>query len=403
MAPKRTVDQYLSLLMEKVSPLPPRSIASSEVEFLSHLAHNAIARLSLPRFSNSGVDGYAILAQDIHGSGPWTFLVGGDTPAGGAPVAINNGKAIRVMTGGPVPTTDRDLIVVPVELTNAPADHSLPETITINALPEKGNIRVRGEHVQPGDIAIPAGTALDAGAVATLISAGIDEVSAHPVPRVAVVTTGDEIDPDNPWGIPNSNGPMLVAELQRLGVHQARHIHSSDDDATLAATLDQVSQDVDLIITVGGISAGAFDVVKSLGVTHGGFDFFPVALRPGKPQGHGTWNGTHVLCLPGNPVAAWVSFQLFVMPVIRRMAGARKVASISNLPGVMLRSNRAVVAREGTAQALVVRIDWANQTAESWAHRSHMVGALAGSDGVIVVGDESVAEGDLVRVIVGRV
>lgn len=160
--------------------------------------------------------------------------MGGDTPAGSAPASINNGKAIRVMTGGPVPSTNKDMIVVPVELTNAPVDHSLPTEITINELPgERNNIRHAGEHLKEGEIAVAAGTAFDAGTVSTVISVGHDTVKAHPCPRVAVITTGDELNQGNPWGIPNSNGPMLVAELKRVGIKDPQHFHSDDSETAL--------------------------------------------------------------------------------------------------------------------------------------------------------------------------
>ena len=390
------------MLMDSIAPLPPVEMPVEGANPLSHLAEDVHAMIPIPKFTNSAVDGYAILKEDIHGSGPWTFLVGGDTPAGSAPVNINNGKAIRVMTGGPVPSTIKDMIVVPVELTNAPADHSLPAEITINELPgERNNIRLVGEHLKEGEIAVAARTPLDAGTVSTVISVGHDTVKAHPCPRVAVITTGDELNQGNPWGIPNSNGPMLVAELQRLGIKNPQHLHSDDNEAALEATFDKAAEIADVIITVGGISAGAFDVVKAVGTKSGGFEFFPVAMKPGKPQGHGQWKGAKVVCLPGNPVAAWVSFRLFVVPVIERLGGGKRVASISELPVVALRSNRALKAREGTVLAIPVAIDWVEKWANSQAHRSHMVGALAGSGGIALV-TASVAEGELVDVALGR-
>ncbi|BAU95579.1 molybdopterin biosynthesis enzyme [Corynebacterium suranareeae] len=403
MAQNRSVDEYLVALMDSTTPLDPVEIPSINASHLSHLAEDVVATLPIPKFDNSAVDGYAILKEDIHGSGPWTFLVGGDTAAGAAPVRINNGKAIRVMTGGPIPPTDKELVVVPVELTNAPADHSLPDEITINQLPARSNnIRLKGEHLQPGDVAVSAGTPLDAGTIAAVISVGAPTVSAHPDPKVVVVTTGDELVKDNPWGIPNSNGPMLIAELKRLGVVNPQHVHSDDNPEALEQTFDKVAEEFDLIITVGGISAGAFDVVKAVGTKAGGFEFLTLAMKPGKPQGHGHWNGTKVVCLPGNPVAAWVSFNLFVVPVLKRLGGGKRVASISELPLVWLSSARALGAREGMVFAVPVTIDWATRTAHSVEHRSHMVGALAGSDGLALV-TNPIAEGEHVQVLLRQI
>lgn len=401
-AQQRSVDDYLSILIDSVAPLPPVKTPILGAHPLSHLAEDVVATIPIPKFTNSAVDGYAILKEDIHGSGPWTFLVGGDTPAGSAPASINNGKAIRVMTGGPVPSTNKDMIVVPVELTNAPVDHSLPTEITINELPgERNNIRHAGEHLKEGEIAVAAGTAFDAGTVSTVISVGHDTVKAHPCPRVAVITTGDELNQGNPWGIPNSNGPMLVAELKRVGIKDPQHFHSDDNEGALEETFNKAAEIADVIITVGGISAGAFDVVKAVGMKSGGFEFFPIAMKPGKPQGHGQWGDAKVVCLPGNPVAAWVSFRLFVVPVIERLGGGKRVASISEIPVVALRSNRALKAREGAVLAIPVAIDWEKRMANSQAHRSHMVGALAGSGGIALV-TSSIAEDGLVDVVLGR-
>ncbi|ANE03766.1 molybdopterin molybdotransferase MoeA [Corynebacterium crudilactis] len=405
MAHKRDIDQYLSDLMDSVGPLTPVVTPVLDSNPLSHVAEDIQAALPIPKFDNSAVDGFAVLTTDLQGNGaPWTFPVVGDTPAGAAPQSISLGQAIRVMTGGPVPLSSAALTVIPVELTNAPADHSLPDEITINQHPGgRDNIRIEGEHLHIGDSAVSAQTPLDAGTVATLISVGVSEVSAHPCPRVTVITTGDELATSNKWGIPNSNGPMLMAELQRLGIQNPRCMHTHDDVGALAEVFDQSAKESDLIITVGGISAGAFDVVKALGAQAGGFEFFPVAMQPGKPQGHGRWKGTKVVCLPGNPVAAWVSFRLFIIPVINRLGGAKRVDWMSELPAVQLRTPRALPAREGTVLAIPVEIDWATQTAHSVAHRSHMVGALAGCAGIALVSGESVPEGGLCHVVLGRI
>lgn len=401
MTHKPSVDEYLCALMDSVEPLECEDFPLTSTPQLRFIAEDIKARLPIPRFDNSAVDGYAVCTRDLTGSGPWILKVAGDTPAGAAAGTLIQGEAVRVMTGAHVPKSSEEFCVVPVELTNAPSDHRLVEQITVLERPRKSNVRTAGEHLHEGEIAIEAGTACDAGSIATLISVGVDTVSAHRTPRVTVITTGDELEPDNPWGIPNSNGPMLVAALQRLGIPHALHLHAADDQESLKAAFDQVSAKSDFIITVGGISAGAFDVVKLLGQRTGGFEFFPIAMSPGKPQGHGTWKDTKVLCLPGNPVAAWVSFQLFAVPLIRRLAGGKKVTTIKDLPGVLLSSNRELPAREGILSAVPVTIDWAQQVARSTPHRSHMVGALAGSDGIAIVQENAVAQGDPVRVILG--
>lgn len=424
-ASTRTIDQHLGAVLGLVSPARPERVSVRQLGGASgaaggyvRLAADATALVSVPPAHVSAVDGFVAHAHDL---APGVRLaVAGDIPAGHPPLPVPPGQAVRIMTGAPVPATSRgELKVVPVEDTDARRTGPAPDTVTVRAVRTgRDNIRHAGEHLRVGDTVAPAGTPVDPGTLAALISAGVEEVEAFPKPRVAVVTTGDELapaaahDPGQPsWTIPNSNGPMLAGLARRFGASTTHH-HVPDSEAALAAALDRLSGDraaaapeADLIVTAGGISAGAFDIVKSLGrrataQRRARFDFYPIAMHPGKPQGCGLWGTTPVICLPGNPVAAWVSAVLFLAPAIRRLAGAAAPHGLAELPHTFLEVAEPVATRDLRAVARPARIDWGRARAVfSPARGSHMVGSLAGADGVCVVERGKLGPGDQARIL----
>lgn len=420
----RSPDDHLAAIMSVVAPTPQRVVPVALLPPRARLARDAFARRAVPPVSVAAVDGFIAHAEDLY---PGARLpVAGDIPAGHPPVTVPRGAAVRIMTGAPVPTpTDdaegapgerraagaTDLAVVPIEDTDAPADLSLPKAITVthSGTPPRRNIRRAGEHLGVGSLAVPAGTRCDGGTIATLISAGITEVTIHRLPRVAVVTTGDELTgttaPAVRWAIPNSNGPMLQRLAEHFGA-EATHRHVPDDRAALSATLDELARNADLILTVGGISAGAFDVVKACGraaTSRGtaGLEFYPVALRPGKPQGGGTWRGTPMLCLPGNPVAAWASAVLFLAPAIRRLGGGPAARAVAELPQTQLQIPEDMAPTGGRLLARPARVDWARRSVDfAFPHGSHFVGALAGADGLAIASATKLAAGTRAPVLV---
>ena len=323
---RRTMDEHLQAALALVAPLQHTAQVSTRDLNDHHgivVARDVVSAAAIPPFTNSAMDGFLVRSTDLAGDGPWTFPVSGDIPAGSPPVPVPAGHAVRIMTGAPVPedpdTKGDELYVIPIENTDARND-VMPTTVTVKDYnPHRAHIRYRGEHVQPGDVVTHAGTRIDAGVIATLISAGVEQVELYPRPTVCVITSGDEVgDARNAWGIPNSNGPMLVAAAHASGAVPT-HRHVRDDAAAVHAAIDTAASEFDLVVTVGGVSAGAYDVVRAVGGTADMW-FGPVDIQPGKPQGLGTWNGTPVMCLPGNPVAAYVSFFLFVVPVLHTLA-----------------------------------------------------------------------------------
>ena len=396
---RRTMDEHLQAALALVAPLQHTAQVSIRDLNDHHgivVARDVMSAAAIPPFTNSAMDGFLVRSTDLAGDGPWTFPVSGDIPAGSPPVPVPAGHAVRIMTGAPVPedpdTKGDELCVIPIENTDARND-VMPTTVTVKDYnPHRAHIRHRGEHVQPGDVVTHAGTRIDAGVIATLISAGVEQVELYPRPTVCVITSGDEVgDARNAWGIPNSNGPMLVAAAHASGAVPT-HRHVRDDAAAVHAAIDTAASEFDLVVTVGGVSAGAYDVVRAVGGTADMW-FGPVDIQPGKPQGLGTWNGTPVMCLPGNPVAAYVSFFLFVVPVLHTLAGMSAPHSVWDRPHVSAFVSDDFPQPGPRTRFIPVQLTWgergATATLPHGGTGSHMVATLAGVHGLAVLPAES--------------
>ncbi|ROZ99378.1 gephyrin-like molybdotransferase Glp [Gordonia sp. OPL2] len=291
---------------------------------------DVVASIALPGFDNSAMDGYAVRAADIASAtddSPVRLPVAQDIPAGRTDhLTLDPGTAHRIMTGAPLP--DGADAVIPVERTDAAVD-----VVTVfGAVPAGRHIRAAGSDIEADQPAIPAGTRLGAPQVGLLAALGITEVDVTRRLRVVVLSTGYElVTPGTPleYGqIYESNGPMLTAAATEAGA-DATHLHYVTDDVDVfRARLDEISDDADLIITSGGVSAGAFEVVKdALGDTDtGDVQFVKVAMQPGMPQGCGHYTGpagrrVPIITLPGNPVSSLVSFEVFIRPPLRAAMG----------------------------------------------------------------------------------
>lgn len=297
------------------------------------LADDVTARFSIPPFTNSAMDGFAVRASDV---APGTTLeVTADIPAGGhSDLPLAPGTAQRIMTGAPLP--EGADAILQVEFTEDAAHNMLaaaPATVTPASsaanLSEGANVRPAGEDIAAGAPAFAAGTRLTPAHLAALVAIGYADVPVHARPRVGIIATGEELIAPGyelaPGQIPDSNSVLLrhmVAESDATPVPFTCH---SDTQQTFLAGITDVIDHVDMIVTSGGVSAGAFDVVKaalrSLGV-----QFTKVAMQPGKPQGFGllTDSGGRrvpIVCLPGNPVSVFVSWQLFGAPLLARLFG----------------------------------------------------------------------------------
>lgn len=309
---------------------PISSLATERVPLLDAvgrvLATDAVASYTLPHWDNSAMDGYAVRAADIahvNASAPVTLRVLETVAAGAfATVGVGAGEAIRIMTGAPVPAGADT--VVRVEDTDGGID-----TVEIRDVRDAGkNIRPRGEDFTTGDIVIEAGTPVAPAQVGVLASLGLSSVDVVRRPVVAILGSGDElVDLDRfhevlaGRKIVTSNSYTLSALVRTAGGIPLLLGNASDTPESLRALLER-ARGADLIVTSAGASVGEFDytreVLASLGAT---LDFWKVRMRPGAPIGFGDLHGTPWIGLPGNPVSAMVTFELFVRPVIRRMLG----------------------------------------------------------------------------------
>ena len=289
------------------------------------LAVPLLAVDDLPRFDNSAMDGYAAAPVSPD---QLTFAVVGDVAAGDAArFRLEPGQAARVMTGARLPVGT--VGVVPVEQTDAARTGPAPQTVTFTTAVERDrHIRRRAEDIAAGMPVADAGDLLSPALIALARSAGCIDAIVHVPTRVAVVATGAEltVPGEDPGlgGIHESNSDMVAALATAAGCVPTHVETCTDDPDLLAALLDELSAapDVDLIITTGGVSAGAYEVVRQVCEPRESFSFVHLAMQPGGPQGLGRWGDTPVVCLPGTPVGAFVSFEMLVRPALDARHGA---------------------------------------------------------------------------------
>ena len=360
MAQMIPLEDYVSQVLEALSPLEggrvPLGRAHRRV-----LAEDVTAAVPVPPWTNSAMDGYAVRAKDTTGACPQTPVVlpvSGDVPAGAAPRPLAEGTAQRIMTGAMLPE-GADAVVKVEDTDQAPGPHPIPERVEIRAAATPGlSVRRAGEDVAAGDPVMAEGTRLSAAAISALASVGLGSVLVRPQVRVAVVSTGAELRDAGqalePGTIPDSNSLLLAGLVTEHGAVCTSVARSGDTAESLAEVLRQAAAGADLIITSGGVSAGAFDPLTMLAQVQRGeeapvhLDFVKVAMQPGKPQGHG-WvladDGRRVpiICLPGNPVSVLVSFTTIVAPALARLAGQDAAGGAEPLPGRAVLTARAAV------------------------------------------------------------
>ncbi|MDX6738436.1 gephyrin-like molybdotransferase Glp [Actinocorallia sp. A-T 12471] len=378
----RSVSDHLAAIVARLTALPPLRLPLLEAAG-TVLAEEVRSPVDLPPFDNSAMDGYAVRAADLAAL-PVTLPVVADIPAGSvATTGVTPGTAARIMTGAPLP--EGADTVVQVEWT----DGGVREVRIDRAPPLGTSIRRAGGDVRRGDVVLAEGVRLGAAQLGIAASAGRAELLVRPRPRVVVLSTGDELrvpgTPLEPGQIWDSNSFMLAAAVAEAGGVALRRSFVGDDPAKVRAVLDEQLEHADAVITTGGVSMGAYDVVKEVLSGGGEVEFSKVAMRPGKPQGFGLLGGrVPLFTLPGNPVSAYVSFQVFVRPALRYLQGLAP----EGLPAVTAVTESALTSPAGLQHYLRASLtfeDGRYRVSPASAQDSHQMRALANSSGLIVL------------------
>lgn len=414
-----SVDEHLQDILAAVKPLEPIELQLPDAQGCV-LVEDVVVEIALPPFDNSSMDGYAVRVSDVEGATeefPAVLTVIGDVAAGDAGLLgdqrVGPGEAARIMTGAPLPAGAE--AVVPVEWTDGgtgegPAasmrSHSdAPEgargEVRVHRPAEaRAHVRDRGSDVRPGDLALRAGSVVGPPQIGLLAAIGRSTVKVRPRPRVVVISTGSElVQPGEELTggqIYDSNSFALTAAARDAGAIAYRVGAVTDDAETLRATIEDQLIRADIVVTTGGVSVGAYDVVKEALSSVGdedepgsGIDFRKLAMQPGKPQGFGSIGPEHtpLLALPGNPVSSYVSFELFVRPAIRTLMG---------LPDVHRPTARATLVCEKALSSPDGRRQFLRGTYDAEAGTvtpvggsgSHLIAALAQADALIVLPED---------------
>ncbi len=318
-----SVEEALERILAGIQPLEivqvPLANALGRV-----LAQDIVAQEDIPPFANSAMDGFALLSKDSrprNGQPPRLRVTGGVAAGYVSEIAVEEGTALRIMTGAPVPPGADT--VIQVELTR----NDGPESTWVEILQEVApgnNIRPAGEDMRKGQTALVRGTEIDAWVIGILATLGWASVPVIRSPRVAILGTGDEVidvgESLQPGKIRNSNSYLIEAAVKQAGAEPQRLGVARDTVESLREKFGEAVQ-YDLILTTGGVSVGEFDLVKNIMQEQGNINFWRINMRPGKPVAFGHIGNVPLLGLPGNPVSSAVTFELFGRPVIRKMQG----------------------------------------------------------------------------------
>lgn len=386
----KSVDQHLADLLALADPLHPFEMHLLEAHGAT-LAKDMYSQVNLPPWDNSAMDGYAVQCGDLldaSESSPIELVVDGDIAAGAAVLPIvRKGRAVRIMTGAPIPPGCD--AVVPVEWTDGGV-----ERVSITRPPILGqNIRIKGSDIVSGELILKEGVRLRSAQIGIAAAVGIARLPTHPHPRVVVLSTGDElIEPGRtlaPGQIHESNSWMLAGAAREAGARAFRVATIPDDAERFMRILEDQLVRADLVVTTGGVSKGAYDTVKEVLQHLGTMHFDTVAMQPGMPQGFGTIgpDNTPIVTLPGNPVSAYVSFQIFVRPMIRRMLGLEQTSR----PIVRAICQGALSSPKGKRSFLrgvIDVVDGRYIVTPLDGQGSHMLGSLAQANALIVVPEE---------------
>ena len=401
------VEEHLAEILATITPLPPTELGLDDIGGLV-LAEDVSAVSALPSFDNSGMDGYAVRVEDVAAATeetPATLPVTAEVAAGDTGAyALQPGTAIKIMTGAMLPHGAE--AVVPVEWTDGGSAR-----VSIRAGAAYGNaVRLAGEDAKAGEVLVTAGTRLRPMHVAVIAAAGRGSVLVRPRPRVVVLSTGNELaepgTPLVPGRIWDSNSFMLAAAAREAGCLAYRQAILPDHpDEVLPAIEDQLVR-ADLMVTTGGVSMGGeHDVVKAALQQLGTITFRKVAMQPGMPQGFGTialpaaGDRVPIFTLPGNPVSAYVSFQVFARPAIAALQGYHELG-LEKVQAELSGPLRSPAGRRSFLRGVLDRA--AGKVTPLTGQGSHQIATLGKANALVVVPEWVVqmSEGDTAEVLV---
>jgi molybdopterin molybdotransferase len=392
MADLITIAEARSRVLEAVRPLAAEPVPVAEA-LGRVLAEDVESAISVPPFDSSAMDGYAVIAGD----GGELKVIAEARAGHPADMAVTPGTAIAISTGAALP--EGATAVVPVERTEAAED-----SVRVPATEAGANIRRAGEDITAGEVVLRRGDVLAPAALGVAASVGLASLGCARRPRVALLLTGDELtepgQPLAPGGIYSSNGYALAGQVERAGGRLVRHERVPDDPEVTHATIGAALDEADVVVVSGGVSVGPHDHVKDAFARQDAEQrFWGIGLRPGKPVWFGTRRHTLAFGLPGNPVSAMVTFQLFVRPALAALQGAdpsitRTAARLDQPVARLARREQAVRVR------LVAGEDGWRAAPTKGAQGSHVLTSMLGADALALIapGEDEAPAGELVEV-----
>ena len=389
----RSVDEHLSNVLGAIGAMAPIEITLLDAQGLQ-LAENVVTDVPLPGFDNSAMDGYAVRAVDTRNASsddPVELPVVGDVLAGTKTRSgMGPGLSMRIMTGAPIPAGAD--AVIPLEQTDGGVAR-----VKITRPARSGDcVRRTGEDLAAGSPALAAGVAIGPQQVALLAAIGRDRVMVRPRPRVVVLSTGNElveVGQQPGFGeVADSNSYLIAAAARDAGADAYRVGIVPDDHSKLLDVLEGQLLRADILITTGGVSLGAFDVVKQALSEIGTVEFTRVAIQPGRPQGFGhLGDNIPIFCLPGNPVSALVSFEVFVRPAIRKLLGKRQTQRSTVQAVAIERVESPDGIRQYRCGVLHREANGTYSVSFTGGNGAHLIAAMASANCLVVI-DEDVTE-----------
>ena len=384
------------ILAQVAVPVPPEVLPVTRA-LARVLAGDIEAPFDVPPADNSAVDGYAVGSADIPSAGTRELDVVGDLAAGAVfDGPLRAGQALRIMTGAPVPAGADT--VYPQEVVERAGDR-----VRVGLIDKGVNVRMRGEDVEAGGIVIEHGTVLRPQEIGLITSLGIWQVSVHRRPRVALLSTGDEVvepgTPRRPGQIYDANRFTLRGSVEQCGgdVLDLGIVPDARDE--LSARLREAAAMADVVLTSGGVSVGVYDLVKDVLAELGTIDFWQVAMQPGRPLAFGRIGDTTFFGLPGNPVASLLAFMLFVRPALWKLGGRRRLFP-PTWQARTLEPLRKRAGRREFKRGVLAYHDGAWQVRTTGPQGSGILSSMVAGNCLIVLEEErgDVAAGELVTV-----